>query len=524
MVIRFGSGDDQLDIAGSTGGTMLQLHDGSDIIYFAPEANTARGSLYMYTRAAAGGSRNRNIFASDLNAMNGSDTVTELYIDVANADHTGTGNTLNLIETIAITGDANSNLNAILIGALTGTAGAASEVETAINIGAGWDYGLSILADGSATDDNITLGDSRDGVIYHDGTNLWLTSDDTAGHGIRIRSDITGTIYFDEDGGYTDVMIDPANAANAGFNIMEISATAVYATNGSDIINMLELDWNETDWATATETLNGINIDGITQDAQGTYNAIQIGAGWDKGVWHPDSVYGTYGASSDMQIGHNSGSSINIIQLNQNMPLGIYESGFSIVAKYTGQVVAGGSYNYVEFVNNGTVGIMDGSDTINALNFDVTNADHTGTGNTLNIISIDAITGDAESNLNAILIGALTGTSGSNSEREIAVNIGTGWDSDINFQDTIAEVDFNGQLQFNSDAGGSNNVQLMLKDTTNQDVFSFIGNTYGYADVVQIASAPTAMNGSDTLQALHIDYANADHSGTGNTVNLPTCV
>ena len=54
----------------------------------------------------------------------------------------GGTNTANLINVAAVTGDAEVTLNAINIGALTGTGAA----EYALSIGAGWDRGISLGA------------------------------------------------------------------------------------------------------------------------------------------------------------------------------------------------------------------------------------------------------------------------------------------------------------------------------------------------------------------------------------------
>jgi hypothetical protein len=91
------------------------------------------------TPAAGLGGEIVNIGATT-NAMNGSDTIVALIVDVTGGNHTGTSNTLDIISTNTLTGDANSNLNAINVGALTGTTGAAGELEIAIKIGNGWDY------------------------------------------------------------------------------------------------------------------------------------------------------------------------------------------------------------------------------------------------------------------------------------------------------------------------------------------------------------------------------------------------
>ena len=119
---------------------------------------------------AAGAGANLATISSTLGIMDGSDTIQALTIELTVADHTGTGNTINLISTADITGDAESNLNAILIGALTGTTGSAGEAEIAINISNGWDLGLDVGDGGIAM--GVTYEDYEVpcGALQTDGT------------------------------------------------------------------------------------------------------------------------------------------------------------------------------------------------------------------------------------------------------------------------------------------------------------------------------------------------------------------
>lgn len=75
-------------------------------------------------KPAAGASGNTSSWTPVLNAMNGSDVVNILNISLTNADHTGASNQLNGINFQNITGDADAT-------------------ETAINVGTGWDVGMS---------------------------------------------------------------------------------------------------------------------------------------------------------------------------------------------------------------------------------------------------------------------------------------------------------------------------------------------------------------------------------------------
>jgi hypothetical protein len=193
-----------------------------------------------------------------------------------------------------------STLNGLFIPGITPDADA---VHTAINLGDGWDYAITI-PDGGVADNSLSLGDDNDAEIYFNGTDLWIDVDDTAGGttGLNLRIDRDEQIILDDGGGFSDIIFDARNALNTGYNTLEIQVTAVQATNGSDIINMLHLDWNETDWATATEEWNAINIDDITQDAQGTYYGVHVGTGVDGAFYHEGVAHASLGAPANGSI------------------------------------------------------------------------------------------------------------------------------------------------------------------------------------------------------------------------------
>jgi hypothetical protein len=110
----------------------------TDELYFLESSAV---SLALRDRNGAGTSEADGFAELTLSplAMDGTDTLIGLNIDLTNTNHTGAGNVLNLITTDALTGDANSDLNALYIGVLTGTAGADGELEVAVNVQAGWD-------------------------------------------------------------------------------------------------------------------------------------------------------------------------------------------------------------------------------------------------------------------------------------------------------------------------------------------------------------------------------------------------
>ncbi len=84
----------------------------------------AKGTLSMDLVNAASGSANPINWAGTLGIMNGSDDFALFRATMTNANHTSTGNTVEIFDIAAITGDADCT-------------------EIAVKIGAGWDYGIS---------------------------------------------------------------------------------------------------------------------------------------------------------------------------------------------------------------------------------------------------------------------------------------------------------------------------------------------------------------------------------------------
>lgn len=77
---------------------------------------------------------------------------------------------------------------------------------------------------------------------------------------------------------------------------------------------------------------------------------------------------------------------------------------------YNSAVVNAASGSEVAFLYSGTLGIMNGSDSFNVFDVNLTNADHTGSGNTVGVLDVASITGDAHAT-------------------EVAIQVGTGWDN-----------------------------------------------------------------------------------------------
>lgn len=142
---------------------------------------------------------------------------------------------------------------------------------------------------------------------------------------------------------------------------------------------------------------------------------------------------------------------------------------------------------------------MNGSDIVNGLEIDVTNANHTGS-NELNAIRIDSIVFDADAEATAI-------------------DIGTQW---IN------------TIKANNITMNTQNGTWKVINSTDADVVSIDASTSGGMFVelehngfgiargkIEFQSAWTASNGSDNLSFLRIDaFTDPNHTGASNSTNI----
>lgn len=153
-----------------------------------------------------------------------------------------------------------------------------------------------------------------------------------------------------------------------------------------------------------------------------------------------------------------------------------------------------------------TLTAADGNDTFNMINFAMTNANHTGTGNTVNVINIPAMTGDANSNFNAINIGAFTGTTGAASEIENGITVGTGFDNALSL---------GGKMIFTADQNGATGEAQITRTAANG--LTFYGETGSVVDVGLINRAGTLSFGIEANGSRTVFGKNTDYSATPQT-------
>jgi len=127
------------------------------------------GTITQTLTNAASGSANPYDYTATLGIMNGSDDFTLFDVNITNADHTGS-NTVQVIDIAAITGDAHA-------------------VETAVNIGSGWDTGIT-SASAVAFNAGITC-DSTAFTVADTSGNVGTTGTLTAGGVSALNGGIT---------------------------------------------------------------------------------------------------------------------------------------------------------------------------------------------------------------------------------------------------------------------------------------------------------------------------------------------
>lgn len=201
------------------------------IVKFTAASTIGNSSLIDAGVPAASASGDIIDLTATLNIANGSDTISAYDIALTNANHTGTGNTVNGINIAAITGDADAT-------------------ENGINIGTGWDVALDASNGLSKLKDVLQTGfygirDNLSTPQWHAGVNwgAYSTADTSVnlitsaqGYWYHIRNEQASTIALWIMGSGTDygyLNIDGDNIDNEGGEIVVGNeTTGTFAMNG----------------------------------------------------------------------------------------------------------------------------------------------------------------------------------------------------------------------------------------------------------------------------------------------------
>jgi hypothetical protein len=243
-----------LKVGGSTvsdaAGNLTLDSDSGTVTLGASDALSVSGALTLSAVNAASGSLDALTGSGTLGLMNGSDAFRGLYLNYANANHIGSGNTITGLDIAGLTGDAEAT-------------------EVALQVGAGWDVGLASgspvrvfsaeAGDDAAVDAPVlTLRGSYDAT---DGVGVLATAYDlTLTHNVSVAAGSPlATLDFDIGGSGTDFAISQAGAVTTG----TWAATEIGPTKGGT--GLTTYAQGDLLYASAINTLNKLadpNIDG----------------------------------------------------------------------------------------------------------------------------------------------------------------------------------------------------------------------------------------------------------------------
>ena len=318
---------------------------------------TAYNTFWLNDPPAASGSGytwqfNGNFVNSQ---MDGGDT--QGILEITNSGYTGAS-------------AATNNFYAINIEGLTPSA---NTTELAISIGVGWD--VILWADTAV----LTLGSDLDYISFLDAT-----------LGIPFAFDLEH---------------DPT----ANHQWQWINATSDIMTGDDLVQRVLWIDLlnaNHTNAGGLGNSVYGIDVDGITGDADASEYAIHFGTGWDKNLY-ADTVLSLQSVQqTQMRVGSNNYLSVSN---DAGYLFAIDDRAAQSQVEIWSQLRNNTSMLELK---PATQVLMDGSDTERGIFIDLPNANHTGASNFLYGLDIDGITADA----NAL---------------EYGIKVGAGWEAAI---------------------------------------------------------------------------------------------
>ena len=149
------------------------------------------------------------------------------------------------------------------------------------------------------------------------------------------------------------------------------------AMNGSDNQSFIDLvSFTDANHTGSGNTVSGLRIGAVTSpDANANHAAVNIGQGWE---------FDIFANGLDMDMLASTGYDFFIGSIGSE----------ALVVEFDPTNAAGGSADLVTV--SSTLGIMDGSDVFGGIAVDLTNVNHTGTGNFVYGVSIGDITEDAD--------------------------------------------------------------------------------------------------------------------------------
>ncbi len=397
---------------------------------------------------------------------------------------------------ISVTGATNSSL--ILSSAGTGadalslnTSAGGIDINSAGNVTVDTTDGSITLTAGGASNGDITLAATDD-----------ISINGTAGSALNIgTSNVTQTINIGLATNIDLALTDPnwsITGAGAGTLASLLVDSTTLDANSLSSSGALGLNSTGANLSLTTTTSGDISLDPagggditlVTANASGSYlniSGLTSGSGNALCVDGSNNVVtctvgsgGVSGSGTEdfLPRWDSSGSNLVDSALSDN------DTTLSIAASRNLSVLnvnaAAGSSNAATL--SGTLGAFDNSDTFRGLYLNYTNADHAGTSNAFYGIDIAAITGDAQATENAI-------------------NIGSGWDSNLFFNDTTTSIGIADTGVFTLEDAAGNDL-LTLTDNSNAGDLSITGDLVVSGGNITGPSGAALVVAGDASQAL----------------------
>ena len=220
---------------------------------------------------AAGGSANPFDYSQTAGIMDGSDDLVVWDVNLTNANHTGSSNYVTVIDVAGITADAQAT-------------------EVAIDIGDGWDYGLTTDSAVSINDDVTVEAEATGGNAGAKNEYIGLPRIKFVDLGAGVNGSTETTAYIDAtptgewaevDGGTRVAITADTSIYKATTNSVKIAFTDVYTSEGVDgTITQDDLSANESIgfWIYSDRALTSGDFAVTLDDTDGTDQSYDVPA------------------------------------------------------------------------------------------------------------------------------------------------------------------------------------------------------------------------------------------------------
>ncbi len=199
---------------------------------------------------------------------------------------------------------------------------------------------IQVVINGDKIIDFTSIGfqDGASRITFGNGTAVAPTFGFNNEGGIGMYREVANLLF--SVGGALVMDLENTNAAGAGADLVTVSST-LGIMDGSDTIRGFFIDINNADHTGSNNTLVGLDIDGITGDANATEIGIEISGGWDFGASISNTFYvnasnkrvgiGTTTPGALLQLYDAGGASTNapILQATRGSAAGAFDGSYA---------------------------------------------------------------------------------------------------------------------------------------------------------------------------------------------------